>query len=125
MPLLQPLTTPLLAGHSYAFVVDVLSTSVSALYSVELRGNERACLGADSQQTLFRSAAISAQSWQPVCVRFTAPQDLPYLILAATPPTPPNLTDSAGMLLQGDLLGGPRLMFDHIRPATASECPGL
>lgn len=123
MPLLQELPQPLQAGQGYAFVVDALTTSPAAQLSVEVRANKQGCLGAGDQTTLFKSAPVTSLDWSPVCVRFTAPSELKYMGIAATANADSSLDPSS--LLEGDILGGPRLFFDHIRPATPAECPGL
>jgi len=105
-------------------VVDALTTSPEAQLSVEIRANERGCLGADSQTTLFKSPAVTSLDWTPVCVNFTAPRELRYMGIAATN-NPDSVIDPSSLLLEGDILGGPRLFFDHIRPATPEECPEL
>lgn len=123
LPLVQQLTQPLQEGQRYAFVVDAFTTSPEALLSVEVRANKQGCLGAGSQTTLFKSAPITALDWTPVCVSFTSPSELNYLGIAATANADSVLDTSS--LLQGDILGGPRLFFDHIRPATPELCPEL
>jgi hypothetical protein len=125
MPLLQRLSTPLRAGQEYAFAIDALATSADALLSLEVRGNEQGCLGGQSQSTLVRSPPITSQDWTTVCVRFTPSTDLSYLILAAEPNFPDSNIDPGQMLIEGDLLGGPRLVFDNIREATSERCPEL
>ncbi|MET0283237.1 MAG: hypothetical protein ABW352_02160, partial [Polyangiales bacterium] len=125
MPLLQRLSTPLRAGQEYAFAIEALATSADALLSLEVRGNEQGCLGPSSQSMLVRSAPITAQSWTTVCVRFTPTTDLSYLILAAEPNFPDSNIDPGQMLIEGDILGGPRLVFDNIREATPELCPDL
>lgn len=124
LPLLEPLAEPLRRGQRYAFVIDVLATSQAAQLALEVRANAQGCLGPTSQRTLFTSDPITSLNWRPLCVNFTAPSDLSQLILATTT-TATSVIDPAGMLLDGDLLGGPRLAFDHIRPATRAECPNL
>lgn len=124
MPLLQHLATPLRDGQRYAFAIDALATSTTAMLSLQLRANTQGCLGASSQQKLFTSEPISAQTWSTVCVSFTSPAELDYLILAAEPSAGSTI-DPAEMLIEGDILGGPRLMFDRIRAATPAECPNL
>ncbi|HEY6881347.1 MAG TPA: hypothetical protein VI299_25150 [Polyangiales bacterium] len=123
-PLLQVLAEPLHPGQRYAFVLDVLATSQAAQLAVELRANNEGCLGPTTQRALFTSDPVTSLTWHPLCVSFTAPTELSRLILATTT-TANSVIDPAGMLLEGDVLGGPRLVIDHIRPATRAECPNL
>jgi hypothetical protein len=125
LPLMQRLDTPLQRGQRYAFAIDALATSQAALLSLEVRANEQGCLGLGTHPQLYKSAPISSLTWTTLCVSFEAPADYSYLILAAEPNFPDSVIDPAGMLIDGDLLGGPRLVFDHLRPATREECPDL
>jgi hypothetical protein len=116
--LLQQLATPLRAGQRYAFALDVLATRASAQLSLEVHANEQGCLGGASH-TLFKSPPITSSSWSTVCVSFTSPADLPYLVLTVEPN--PELMDggTAGSLI------APRLAFDRLREATSADCPNL
>jgi hypothetical protein len=125
LPLMQRLDTPLQQGQRYAFAMDALATSQAALLSLEVRANEQGCLSLGAQPQLYKSAPITSLSWTTLCVSFEAPSDLSYLILAAEPNFPDSVISPTDMLIEGDLFGGPRLAFDHIRPATREECPEL
>jgi hypothetical protein len=125
LPLMQRLETQLQQGKRYAFAIDALATSQAARLSLEVRANEQGCLSLVEQPQLYKSAPITSLTWTTLCVSFEAPADLSYLVLAAEPNFPDSVIDPAGMLIEGDILGGPRLVFDHIRPATREECPDL
>ncbi len=122
MPLVQRLRTPLQANTRYAFAIDALATSPAAELSLEIRANEQGCLG--SSQSLFNSSPVTTSSWMTLCVSFSAPEDLTYVALAANTDSATSVLEATN-LLGGDPLGGPRLVLDNIREATAKECPQL
>jgi hypothetical protein len=117
VPLIQPLETPLQPGQRYAFAVDALATSQTGQLSLQVRANQTSCIGA--QTTLYTSAPITSLSWTTLCVSFSAPTQLPYLMLTV------DRTSASVIPTASDLLSGPRLLLDNIRPATPEECPEL
>ncbi|HEX5658105.1 MAG TPA: hypothetical protein VFX59_12960 [Polyangiales bacterium] len=125
LPLMQRLDTPLQQGKTYAFAIDALATSSAAMLSLEVRANEQGCLSLGTQPVLYKTKPITSLTWSTVCVRFTPSADLSYLILAAEPNFPDSQISPAEMFIEGDILGGPRLVFDNIRQATPEECPEL
>jgi hypothetical protein len=110
LPLVQRLAEPLRQGQRYAIAVDVRTGNTDALLSLQLRGgNADLCLSTSSQSVLAETDPITQVGWQTVCLPFVAPLDYTHLILS----------------VKSELLRDARLFFDHMRPATARECPAL
>lgn len=103
----QQLRTPMLAGEHYGFAIDVRSSNPAANLSLQVYGGAQACSSLISAATLLAATdPITGPDWQTVCLRFTAPVELPYLIFM----------EDAPLVLNGDLL-----FIDNLRSVEA--CP--
>jgi hypothetical protein len=103
--LVQELKTPLRPGTSYGFALFVRTSSPSANLSLQVYGAEAPCVGVSDATFLTASDAITSSGWQRVCLHFSTPKELRYLMLVENAP---------------GALSGDRLFFDDMD--SVEEC---
>jgi hypothetical protein len=104
--LVQQLGAPLGANEHYGFAIDVRSSNTDGHLSLKVYGSDSGCENTLEATELASTDPITMSGWQTVCLRFTTPRELPYLMLVESSATP---------------VSGDRLFFDHLRSVEA--CP--
>lgn len=107
IPISQQLMSPLRAGVTYGFAMDVRTADPTTTHTVKVYGSNTRC-GRDHK---LASADVPAgDAWTTVCVRFTPTGNYTYLSLAA----------GSGALIQSPFTT-PGLFIDNIRLATGCK----